>query len=74
MAHIEDSTVLKKTCVVLNEDDAGLLLPFLEDICKSNESRQARGMHVFKQRADQFRMLMSTLTTYLDYYAKRENL
>jgi hypothetical protein len=67
MAHIEGSDILHQDAVVLDREDARLIYPVLADY----ELTMGRGAPVVSQEQIRLRMLLSTLTVYLNnYYGK----
>lgn len=67
MAHIEESRVSGEIVVALNAEDVKMLLPRVSDTVTFMEANLSK-FRDYKERIDRFRMLLSTLKVFIDYY------
>lgn len=67
MAHIEESRVSGEFVVALNAEDVKMLLPRVSDTVTFMEANLSK-FRDYKDRIDRFRMLLSTLKVFIDYY------
>ena len=67
MAHIEESRVSGEIVVALNAEDVKMLLPRVSDTLTFMEANLSK-FPKFKERIERYRMLLSTLMVYIDYY------
>lgn len=67
MAHIEESRVSGEFVVALNAEDVKMLLPRVSDTVTFMEANLSKSRDL-KDRINRFRMLLSTLRVFIDYY------
>ncbi len=67
MAHIEESRVSGEFVVALNAEDVKMLLPRVSDTVTFMEANLSK-FRDYKDRINRFRMLLSTLKVFIDYY------
>ena len=67
MAHIEESRVSGEIVVALNAEDVKMLLPRVSDTVTFMEANLSK-FRDYKDGINRFRMLLSTLKVFIDYY------
>ena len=70
MAHIEESRVSGEIVVALNAEDVKMLLPHVSDTVTFMEENLSK-FRDYKDRIARFRMLLSTLRVFIDYYHEK---